>query len=537
MSDPIPATTESQFSDFATLINNNFIDFNIIIATYTGRGIILNNKAVKELVITDTIKDFFASGYLVLDNSYGAIERLNTFNNSYNTPSYYTGSNFNTKGSKLKNESFLFQGDSADILSVKIMPKLSNSNFNNNTNEAVNSNFLMTYTFAIYKIEDISGDSVDEKFKKLSFWDQYYDVMRQKNSYFSTSECINQENILNLSNNERGTTTGNALSSLLSKSLEPIFKEDLKFGNFDTGASKIFFTSPASYTDADSLNYILDHHVCSKDSNYDHPLLRLERYPKQFKLTSLKTLFENAVLNSKSSNSQSGTTILGGSEFLETYKIVGFADTQSDGANLQFELNYDPTLSPFLGTLGAVKSYTFDEMDGNITRQLLSPRIVHTYDSEDKTFCIDSFDNSMEEVNKAFEQNYVKPFGNNASMSFKSGKLRDTFQNIQNTLFLSHYSDPVTKFAQGRTQLMFDILKFSNVLKFKVRGSTHRQAGKFILVTREDSVKLSDFDSKILGVYFIVQVNHIFSGVDYENEVIAVKPYYLNDIFGDSNTL
>jgi len=537
MSDPIPATTESQFSDFATLINNNFIDFKATIVTYTGRSFTLYNKAIKELVITDTIKDFFASGYLVLDNSYGAIERLNTTINTYNSPSYYDGGNLNNSTSKSKNESFLFQGDSADVLLIKIMPKLSNSNFNNNANESVNSNFLMEYSFSIYKIEDISGDSVDEKYKKLSFWDQYYDVMRQKNSYFSTSDCVDQENILNASNNERGTTTGNALSSLISKSLEPIFKENLKFGDFDTGASKIFFTTPASYTDSDSLNYILNYHVCSKESNYDHPLLRLERYPKQFKLTSLKKLFENAVLKNKSSNSQTGTTVQGGTEFLETYKIVGFADTQLDGPNLQFELNYDNNLSPFLGNLGSVKSYTFEEMDGNITRQLLSPRIVHTYDSDEKTFCIDSFENSMEEVNKAFEQNYVKPFGNNATMSFKSGKLRDEFFNIQNTLFLTHYSDPVTKLAQGRTQLMFDILKFSNMVKFKVKGSTHRQAGKFILITRDDSVTLSDFDSKILGVYFIVQASHIFSGAEYENEIIAVKPYYLNNLFGENKTL
>jgi len=526
MSDPLPVTNDSQFSDFASMVNRSFVDFRLAIASFAGRSFQLKQKAIKELVLEDSIYNFYQSGYIVLDDSFNAIERIDLENNDTSLPNYYsTGLRSKT------NKGFLFHGDSADVLTMKILPKLKDSTYSTNEDEVIKENFLLDFTFTIYNIEEIPGTSVNEKWKKIYFWDIYYDVLRQRNTYFSTADLIDSDNIINASNEERGTTTGNALSSLLVKSLEPVFKNEFKIGNFDSGQSKIFFSSPSQFKDIDSLNYILNHHVSSEDNNYDHCILKLDRYPKAFNFVSLKKIFENAVLQQKSGTSTTGSTVVGGAEFLETYKIAGFANTTSQGFNLQFELSYDPKYSPYLGDLGNVKAYTFDEMSGDLSRDLLSPRVVHFYDSKEKQFNIDSNLNSMEEFETAFAENYVKPFGNDSKASFLPGKFRKTFENMQNVYFVSHFSDPFTRLSQGRTQLMYDTLNLSNTVKFKVKGSTHRQAGKFILITREDSVTLTDFDAKILGVYFIINVRHVMDGTEYFNEITAIKPYYLKNIF------
>lgn len=532
MSDPLPVTTDSQFSDFASLVNRSFVDFRIVLASYTGRSFTLKPKAIKELVIEDKIHNFYASGYIVLDDSFSAIERSDDDNANTSNPTYY---NVGLKSSK--KGGYLFHGDSVDTISMKILPKLTNSTFSNTDDEIIKKNFLLNYTFTIYNIEEIPSTAVNEKWKKIYFWDIYYDVLRQKSSYFSTADLTDSDNITNTSDIERGTTTGNALSSLLVKSLEPIFKDEFKIGEFDLGQSKIFFSAPNQFKDIDCINYILNHHVSTQDNNYDHCLLRLDRYPRTFNLVSLKKLFANAVSNKQNASATTGSKIVGGSEFLETYKIAGFANANPDGYNLQFELSYDPTLAPYLGNLGNVKSYTFDEMSGDLSRQILSPRIVHYYNSNNKQFNIDSELNSSEEFSNTFNENYVKPFGNSSVASFIPGKLRDTFQNMQNVYYVSHFDDKFTRLAQGRTQLLYDTLNLSNTVKFRVTGSTHRQPGKFILITREDSVTLNDFDSKILGVYFITNVRHVIDGAEYYNEITAIKPYYLKDIYSSKEVL
>ena len=87
--------------------------------------------------------------------------------------------------------------------------------------------------------------SMDGKLKKLYFWELDYEILRTKNSYFSTSNYINskQENIQDLSNTERRISTGAALSAALLEGLPRADGFTTAIGPFDPGSTPIFFST------------------------------------------------------------------------------------------------------------------------------------------------------------------------------------------------------------------------------------------------------------------------------------------------------
>ena len=62
MSEYLPATSESQFSSFSYLINNNFYDFRVYIGSFDGRLKLIRPSAVKMLNIDDSIDNPFHQG-------------------------------------------------------------------------------------------------------------------------------------------------------------------------------------------------------------------------------------------------------------------------------------------------------------------------------------------------------------------------------------------------------------------------------------------------------------------------------------------
>jgi len=69
----------------------------------------------------------------------------------------------------------------------------------------------------------------------------------------------------------------------------------------------------------------------------------------------------------------------------------------------------------------------------------------------------------------------------------------------------------------------------NNALTFRVKGATYREAGRFISIDRNNSLPDAVFDNKMLGIYLIVNVKHIFNGGDYFNDILCVKTYNFKD--------
>lgn len=503
--------TVTNSSNFNYVINDNFYIFSVTIYTFDGRLKDLNPQAIVKLSIEDDLTTPFHKGVMILDNSFDNIEQTNL------------------ETQNQKDRGFILKGDCRDILKIKIMPKLTEGS--DLYDEETKKYFLLDFEFVIYHEEDSPGSSIANKTKTFYFWDLHYEILREKNSYFSTANIINtNENELqintnpsSLSNGDRSAKTGKAVQELLRQTLNK--EENINVGfdkDFDQGASTLFFSSPAQFKSLDSLNYLVNLHI--SDVTYDPCILRLERYPKQFTFTSLSKYFANAVTNDGAP----------GKYYLENLQLAGYYSNQ-DSINYTITNNFSPKYAPYFRTLGNIMTYSFDNMSGELTQDEILATAVHYYGYTDKMFEIDYEENSAQTLFGRMETLFASPF-KSQTLNITPGELRITNKNIKNVFYaLESTSDQ--RLSLGRSNAFYDYVMNSNVVIFRLYGSTHRQAGRFISISRSTTLPVTDFDNKILGTYFIVNVKHVFENATYYNDLVCVKTYANSNIFLTPKTL
>jgi hypothetical protein len=524
MSEFLPATEGSSFSDFSYLINNNFYDFKVFLGSFDGRLKILSPSSIKTLYIEDNVDNPFHSGFIILDNRQDNIENAFEPTLDPSNPDYYKPE---SSRSATTSQAYLFNGDCRDTLIVEIMPKLTPQG-SNTSDEGVKKYFLLSFNFSIYNTEEINDGSQDGKLKKLYFWESDYEFLREKNSYFSTANYINSKDVQNLSNRERTISTGAALSAAIAEGLDNNDGFKPVFTDFDSGSTGIFFSAPGDFKCIDTVNYILERHVGSPGSNYSPCLLQLNRYPKTYSLRSFSSIFKNAVIFDQDKMAP-------GPEYLETYKLAGYGDNTA-GNLPTFTVEVAPAFSPYFQSEGNLDTYSFDFMAGIYSQTALNNKIVHSYSYGDKQFNIESKRNSIENFSKASKSMYITPFSTKGAHTLQFGQYRNLNKNTSN-VFAATELDENARLSKGLVQTLKNYVYLNNFCTFKVQGSTHRQAGKFIGITRENNKQFSVFDTKFLGIYYVVSVRHIFQDAEYTNELICVKTYLKEDIFLNKNVL
>jgi hypothetical protein len=521
-------TNQDRFSD---VINNNPYYFNVILNSSDGRSQQLKIGSINTLVIQDSITNPFHQGYIVLNNTFDAVERITDLQNNDKISN-------NTSGSFTPNKGFIFKGDSRDFLEIDIIPKLDESDLSTKFDRA-NSDavFRLSFVFSIYRTEEIEGDQPGQKFKKLYFWDTHYELLTEKNSYFSTADFVDEsktDNLLNLDDNERSIKTGTAIKEFLNNFFNSEGETITFDKNFDEGGRSVFFASPVRYKGVDCLNYLLSRHVSSEKDNYDMGLLQLERSTNKFSLKSLKSYFQGAVIPPVRNSLQTGS----GELYLETFKLGLYSD-DTQKYFIQ-PANFTPNLALFLGKYGTINNLVYDPMPGIHTQQEIASTSVHSYDQIGKQFCIDSEKNDINNITDTYIDNYVKPFNSvsesSAFSNFFPGKNRQQQKNIKN-IFSVIENDADQRLSVGRNRVLYHNIFFNNTVVFKVPGSTHRQTGYFIGIDRDGALSYSDFDSKMLGIYFVIEVNHIFKGNEYYTELRCVKTYSFSNLFLNTNSI
>jgi hypothetical protein len=539
---PVPSPTDDTY---VYKIDNQFYRFQVSLLTIHGSTTTLAQdikpSAIKNLVIEDSLKDTFHKGYIIINNSYDVIERDFVAAPGPDSPQYYNSAGVPNP----IDAGFRFRGESRDIIRIDIQPLLNENDFTDLGNESIKSVVKMMYDFVIYNSEEIPGSGPNEKFKKLYFWDLYYQILTEKNTPFSTSNYLPTQNVSTLDDTERGIPTGLAALALL---LETFPNNDYPAGisyadssgktqtlngnadtiianynsssyqnlNWDVGGGNIFFSAPAKYKAINSLHYILDRHVSNQDSNYDQCVLRLERYPRAFSLKSMRQYFAQAYDISADTP---------GSHYLETIRIGGF---DQDNAQDYVAHAFTPAGGVYLGRLGTIKTYSFDNIPGLYSQQELVSRFVHSYKYDDKQFNVDALSNSVEQAMEAYKASYVNPMissnGNPPFPNFAPGQYRDKNINIDNVF--SVVSDNVyNRLNAGRNRFLYASIMSNNIISFRVPGVTTRQAGRFIGIDRDGAMLSSKLDDKLLGIYFILEVKHIFSDAEYYNDIHCIKTY------------
>lgn len=507
-------TNQDRFSD---VINNNPYYFNVVLNSSDGRSQQLKIGSINSLVLQDSITNPFHQGYIILNNTFDAVERIADLENNDRISNSTSRTFTPTKG-------FIFKGDSRDFLEIDIIPQLNESELSTKFDRANSDTvFRLNFLFSIYRTEEIEGDQPGQKFKKLYFWDTHYELLTEKNSYFSTANFVDEiktDNILNLDDNERGIKTGTAIKEFLNYFFNSEGETVTFDNNFDEGSTTIFFASPIRYKGVDCLNYLISRHVSSEKDNYDMGLLQLERSTNKFSLKSLKSFFENAIAQPVNNSQPTG----GGELYLETFKLGLYSDDTQN--HFIQPASFTPKLALFLDKYGTINNLVYDPMPGIYTQQEIASTNVHSYDYINKQFSIDSEKNDINSITNTYLDNYVKPFDkvseSAAYSNFFPGKNRQQQKNIKN-IFSVIEDESDQRLSLGRNKIIYNNIFFNNTVSFRVPGSTHRQSGYFIGIDRDGAMPYSDFDSKMLGIYFVIEVNHIFKGNEYHTELRCVK--------------
>jgi len=511
------------------IINNNPYKFNVSLITADGRYQELRIGAINSLVIEDTFTNFYHKGYIILNNTFDALERIVEMEKPRDQ------SSGNSANSVSKQKGFLMRGDSRDLLVVDIMPIFDDDKDSVDTSmndEDANKAFLISIVFSIYNTEEVIGSSPGQKFKKLYFWDMHYELLREKNSYFSTAKSFKEGTLVtSLDDSERALYTGDAIKEFLLD----FFKEEdgwpikIDEEHFDQGSTKVFFSAPARFKGIDCLEYLTNRHTSSIKNNFDQAFLNIERNTSLFSFKSLADVYKTALNNISNNN------VVLGSSYLETFKLGAYSETSNTEETMTLErVDFTPAGALFFDKYGTINNFSYDPLPGEITQHNIAPVLVHSYDHDCKQFNIDFERNSMQSTLSTFKENYVDTF-KKASKTFNNvyenvfpGEYRLKNKNVRNVFTI--INDPDQRLSQGRNKVLYNSIFMNSTITFKVPGSTHRQAGHFIGLNFDGASNSSEFNKKLLGVYFLINVKHIFEGNEYFNEIRAVKTYNYEDL-------
>ena len=525
---PTPSKSNSENPSLPPLASSNeligerLFKFKVVLINNDGRITKLRRGAIEELVIEDNILDWYHKGYLVFKNPQDFLERA--------------VKSYKNDGSYIDMEPYLFRSDGRDYVYIEIDVPIG-SDYAETT--SLNSK---TYTIklmcSIYAVEDItSKGGINNKTKKIYFWDYRYQLMSEKNSYWDTSSALKRlhQPIFNrsasqLSNEDRSIHTGNAIKDIIKDTFDqfpPKFSSD-----FDVGSRRIFHCANAGDKVIDTLEFLIENHVSSDSSNNQPCILSLDRFTDEWSLLSIGDYYKRAYI--KSSSNRPGEPGL----FQQERFFLG---QESTGENAVRNISKTPTQSDGVinfhnPDVGIISDYEFTEMAGFDNATLLNSTMAHKYQSGQ--FNINQTIGDIENTRAFFKENIVDHMlgdpKTGAVPSFIINKLRKQNKNIYNVYTGSDTTDEAdinhSAMAFGRNKTLQTILFMGNTIKFNVKGMTNRRTGRFIGIDRNASYDESPFDSKLLGQYFVTSVIHSINRNGYHNQVMGVKPYYFKDL-------
>tara|TARA_A100001515_G_scaffold6527_1_gene5535 strand:+ start:987 stop:2561 length:1575 start_codon:yes stop_codon:yes gene_type:complete len=504
---------------FVYIIDNQKYIFKATLNNPEGDQISLTKSSILNLIINDNLFDPWISGEIILDNTEDALERF---------VSDPTEREFNPKFQKSKG--YTVRGDARDFLLIEIVPIESNALPFLETGDAVNSIFGLKYIFCIEDYEALTFEG--KKALKLIISDYDKEVLRERKLFYTSVDTLNDAtgvptDTTLLSNSQRAQPTGAQIKYVLQKALNDtkvILTETSDDGNsvtpeFETGASSIFYSSPSGSTAYDDLMYLLNYHVSDAKFN-DFSFLKKLNNSGEYVLRSAAFMFSQAYTRSKR---------VAGKRLFENFTITG-GETETDGIVENERKRPDGTIE--LGEKGDILEYKFFNTSGRLFKEKVKARIVHSYDFKDKEFNIDIEENSIVAAKDKFTSNYVEPMpgkNNNPSPNFPLTQMQVQKHSYED-VFSVYGNNREARKAIGINRLLKNALIVNMGVEIVVKGQLQRKVGTFFSLDRKGNYIDNDFDNKLLGVYFIIDVQHEFSNdSDYFNKIIALKTYHFDD--------
>ena len=506
--------------------------FSLYLLNQDGQAIKIRKGSIDDLYIEDNILDWFHKGSVTFLNPDDIIERSESVLLS-DAPD----------GTRVPTTPYRFRGDCRDLLLLTFEPHLDNGSINEGVPIFLNSMIhTMKFLFSVYASEDITSEKGRMyKKQKLHFHDYRYQMLREKNLYYSTAKflqttgahSVSKYPVSRMNNDQRGKPTGEIVQDILRSSLMKTDTKDMFSYHWNAGGPKLHYTSPSNFKAIDDLQYILDRHV--SDSNYEHQpcLLRLQRYTERWELLPITEYFARSKSGFGPGEYQSEFFLLSSMSEATPAGIPPERKTFGKEAR-DIAVNYHyPDLS-------VVDDYIFSEMNGVDCQEMLNSVITHRYTEKSKTFNVDLAAGNVKTLQDQFQRLYINhTFGGIGGHGFTSW-LSDTSrsQNFNFRVSSSWTSDPGLSNTESRNKILLAAFLLGNTIQFDARGDTTRRAGVWIALDRDNNYLENEYDMKILGQYFVTRVTHrIDSTGSYTNNIMGVKPFFYKDVNFDTNDL
>jgi hypothetical protein len=501
----------------------------------------INPSAVINLSIIDTINDWVVEGsltiiYLPDDITPKQKKTLGQFKDTI------TGAEDNANLLKTYN----FRGDGFDLLRVMIAPLPNSSQTKVDDDLKIDSGdplWYLSYIFSVYDIDDLNevpglkGPAASYlKCVRLKFRDARYQILKTTNLEYSTALSPEATIDPNLANGSLGVLpTGKAMLEVFNQALS---NPDVGIGaleffqlpgseDWDDGAANVFYTSPASYSAADDLDYLYAHHVSSQKELLpgvnDICMLHTKRNdtPELIEpicLTPISKFFEKA---GKDSNNP-------GELQLEHFFITTHSEESIDpsttfkapiGGN-----NKNIDIKTF--KYGQIISYSFLDMSPDINSGAFYTAPVYSVDIGKRQFNIQFKNNDVETARKAIAEGYISNLfsgGGTPEQRFLP-IIHKTKKNINVfPTFSLNGDNELVRQRNGIHQLLYTGLFQNACICFKTFGLTIRESGTFIGIDKSGGSTDTDYNNKLYGQWFVVKVEHIFEAGAYMNIIYAVK--------------
>lgn len=524
--------------------------FSLYLLNQDGAAIKIRKGAIKELYIEDNIMDWFHHGYMLMMNPDDVMERAH---------SIYTSDEARDKPVDIT--PYHFRGDARDLLLLTFEPHVDPGEVNETVFQKLNNMvYTMKFLFTVYATEDVVDmPGRKNKMQKMYFHDYRYQLLREKNLYYSTAKNLGPIGtsssstipVSHRNNDDRSKPTGEIVQDILKTALVDSATDNMFSYHWDFGGSNLFYTSPANYKAIDDLNYVLDRHVSTEKYQYQPCLFRLQRYTERWELLPIEEYF-------KRTKQQYETGVGPGAYQSEFFLLSNDSEPPADlfgrsgtpprrktfGNSIKTPMNnyHFPDLS-------VIDDFVFSEINGSDCQELLNSVIMHRYSESDKMFGVDLAQSNIKNVHSMFQSSLVshmygfdKKFTMNSSSAGAgySSWLPDSSreQNFNFRVESSWTPDVNKTLSAGRNKLLLSAFLMGNTIQFDVRGETSRRAGVWIAVDRDTNYVDNEYDKKVLGQYFVTRVTHkITSSGEYTNNVMGVKPYFTGGPdTGDMNT-
>ena len=477
-------------------------------------------SSLVSLIIEEDSRDWYVKGNIVLKNDGNIIERsINEFEVQNN----------------LK---YKFRNDGRDLLLINIFP-VNDDNTGLIAAESAPSTYLqLNYVFCVYDIEDIPDpDLTEKKSIKLYFWELEYQYFLETNLNWTTNQVFSATNVpfSQLTDTDRKVKTGDALKSLIKTTIEDrgVYKTTFS-KDWDSGISKIFYSSPPGNYAIDDLNYLFNRHVGTntKDSKQgDVPILYRDRVTKEWGLTTISKLFSQAI-------DPSANKI--GPRYIEDFYFYNSdnpdsSDNESKNVKILSRLPTEAgsSASAIYSIYNSIAKYQYVQTAALDNAYVFVNTPCYSNNILAKQFNLDFEDNTMQNIKKYIQENYIQNFkskGNNRSdpvPQLTLNQSKDTSKSLK--VVYSFGSTKAERYPEARNSILRSALFLNSCITFSVPGLSYRRPSVFVGIDRAQNSVDDSYDDNLLGEWFIHRVVHRFDQGMYTNDITAVKMHSFND--------